>query len=231
MELPVHSFRECGGTSGKCSGPRILSVCSPGGDGASGGGRGPPLTPAGRQRSPGLLQGGPAGCGKDLARAGPRATPAAYFFRTWLAGLLMAPALGIRVLNVQSIKPGSPLTGPEQEASGIRELLSALSYPTVTQCPTLERGLPSVASRGPSSPVTPPKLLCCAGLEVGGCHTPHLPASYPGEVWHPTPLAPPLPSHGAPPPPHVADHFFPGLVSAAVSWHTLIPASHLQSRN
>ena len=135
----------------------------------------------GKAKEPWSASGWPGRLREGSGRAGPRATPAAYFFRTWLAGLLMAPALGIRVRNVRSIKPGSLLTGPEQEASGIRELLSALSYPTVTQCPALERGLPSVASRGPSSPVTPPKLLCCAGLEVGGCHTHHLPASYPGK--------------------------------------------------
>ena len=71
----------------------------------------------------------------DLARAGPRATPGACFLRAWLAGLLMAPAgrmnLGIRVLNLRSIKPGSPRTEPEQEASAIREFRSVLSYPTV----------------------------------------------------------------------------------------------------
>lgn len=43
---------------GSAPGPRTLSVCSPEGDDASGGGQGPPLTSAGRERNTGQLQRG-----------------------------------------------------------------------------------------------------------------------------------------------------------------------------
>lgn len=115
----------------------------------------------------------------DLARAGP--------FPPDLAGWF---ADGTCLKNEPRNKGAKPpkhqarISSHRARAGSLRNQgvsLGSVIPDCVTQCPALERGLPSVASRGPSSPVTLPKLLCCAGLEVGGYYTHHRPASHPGK--------------------------------------------------
>lgn len=125
---------------------------------------------------------------------------------------------------------GSPCAWTGREDSGIRLRLEARPYipSCVTQFPALER-----KSRvrwplgGPSNTVAFLKLLFCAGLEVGCLIA--LSASRSSGFC--APQISPLYRHSEPLlRPHVAVHFS-GLVTAAFSRHTLIPTSHLQSRN
>lgn len=176
LELPVHSFRECGGTSGEVLWPpHPFCLFS----GRRWGIWWRPRTAAdscGKGKEPWPASGWP-GRLRDGSGPGWPAGDAGGLFLSDLAGWF---ADGTCPRNKAAKPPRHPagISSHRARAGSLRNQGASLRPvipDCVTQCPTLDRGLPSVASRGPSSPVTPPKLLCCAG------HTHRRPASYPGK--------------------------------------------------
>ena len=181
LELPVHSFRECGGTSGEVLWPphpfclfswRRWGIWWRPRTAADSCGKG--KEPWSASGWPGRLREG-SGPGWPTGYAG-------GLFLPDLAGWF-ADGTCPRNKGAKPLKHQARISSHRARAGSLQNQGASLG-PVIPDCDSVSnsgKGVPSVASRGPSSPVTPRKLLCCAGLEVGGCHTHHLPASYPGK--------------------------------------------------
>ena len=134
--LPGRRRVERGPRGGELSETGDPSSCSPEGDDASGGGQGPPLISAGRERNTGQLKGGRGGCGDGSGLGWPAGDPAGR-----LAGVKMAPAWRLnlrgRGFRIKPLISWRRAGGGSLGNQGVS--LGAVTPNGVTQFPTLER--------------------------------------------------------------------------------------------